>query len=463
MRCKSDYRCDRVRRMDESFASEPGGSGPAGWRRSGPPSMVEMFRTIPLPKGAPGWRRFLTFVGPGYLVAVGYMDPGNWATSLAGGSRFGYALLSVALLSNLMAILLQALCARLAVGSGRDLAQACRDAFPGWVAWPLWVLAEIAICATDLAEVIGTAIGLYLIFHIPLEIGILITMLDVFLILLLQAKGFRWVEAFVISLLGVIAVCFLTQIVLANPDWRGALGGLVPTTDLIHDPNMIYLALGIIGATVMPHNLYLHSGIVQTRAYGDTPAERREALTYSVWDSTIALGFAFTINASLLILAAATFHARGEVVEDIGRASDLLTPILGGLAPVLFGVALICCGLNSTVTATMAGQIVMDGFIQLRVAAWLRRLITRSVAIVPAVLVIYYYGAAEAGKLLIFSQVILSLQLPFAIVPLIMFTSDRRKMGELVAPAWMTGLAIVVAVLIIGLNGKLLWDFSATL
>ena len=432
-----------------------------GWLRdSATPPLVEVFRSIRLPSNASAWRRFLTFVGPGYLVAVGYMDPGNWATSLAGGSQFGYTLLFVALLSNIMAIILQSLCARLAIGTGKDLAQACRDAFPHWIAWPLWALAEIAICATDLAEVVGTAIGLNLIFGIPLEIGILITTLDVFLILFLQNKGFRWIEAFIISLLGVIAVCFLLQIVLASPDWGGVLRGFAPTTELIHNPNMLYLALGIIGATVMPHNLYLHSGIVQTRAYGDSLAEKREALKFSIIDSTLALTFALTINASLLVLAAAVFFPRGEVVTDIGQASHLLTPLLGSsLAPILFGVALICCGLNSTVTATMAGQIVMEGFIHLRIAAWARRLITRGIAIIPALIAIYFFGAAQAGKLLVFSQVILSFQLPFAVVPLVLFTASKEKLGELVSPRWLTTLATVVAVLIIGLNVKLIYDF----
>jgi manganese transport protein len=433
-----------------------------GWLRdSSTPPLVEVFRSIQLPAGAPAWRRFLTFVGPGYLVAVGYMDPGNWATSLAGGSQFGYTLLFVALLSNIMAIILQSLCARLAIGTDKDLAQACRDAFPHWIAWPLWALAEIAICATDLAEVVGTAIGLNLIFGIPLEIGILITTLDVFVILFLQSRGFRWIEAFIITLLGVIAICFLLQIVLASPDWGGVLRGFAPTTDLIHNPNMLYLGLGIIGATVMPHNLYLHSGIVQTRAYGDSAEEKREALKFSTIDSTLALTFALTINASLLVLAAAVFYPHHEVVTDIGQASHLLTPLLGSsLAPILFGVALICCGLNSTVTATMAGQIVMEGFIQFRIAAWARRLLTRGIALVPAIIVIYWFGAAQAGKLLVFSQVVLSFQLPFAVVPLVLFTASRQKLGELVAPRWLTAIAAVVATLIIGLNVKLIYDFA---
>ena len=432
-----------------------------GWlRQSTSPPLVEVFRTIALPKDASTWRRFLAFVGPGYLVAVGYMDPGNWATSLAGGSQFGYALLFVALLSNVMAIILQSLAARLAIGTGKDLAQACRDAFPPYVAWPLWLLAEIAMVATDLAEVVGTAIGLNLVFGIPLEIGVLITTLDVFLILFLQSRGFRWIEAFIITLLGVIAISFLLQIILANPDWGGVLRGFAPTTQLATNPSMLYLALGIIGATVMPHNLYLHSGIVQTRAYGDSVAEKREALTFSTIDSTLALTFALTINASLLVLAAAVFYPRGEVVTDIAQASHLLTPLLGtSLAPILFGVALIACGLNSTVTATIAGQIVMEGFIQFRMAAWARRLITRGVALVPTLAVIYWFGSAQATKLLILSQVVLSFQLPFAVVPLVLFTASRAKLGELVAPRWLTIVASVVAVVIIGLNVKLIYDF----
>ena len=372
---------------------------PAWLRDSKTPPLADVFRSIPVKPTGSFWRRFLTFLGPGYLVAVGYMDPGNWATSLAGGSQFGYALLSVALLSNIMAIVLQSLCARLAIGTGKDLAQACRDAFPRWVAWPLWALAELAIIATDLAEVIGTAIGLNLVFHIPLEIGIVITALDVFLILWLQTKGFRWIEAFIISLLGVIALSFLVQIAIADPDWGQVILGFAPTTDIVTNPGMLYLALGIIGATVMPHNLYLHSGIIQTRAYGGSEPEKREALTFATINSTVALMFALTINASLLILAAATFFKSGTVVGDIGVAHSLLNPLLGNaIAPVLFGVALLACGLNSTVTATMAGQIVMEGFIDIRLAAWARRLITRLVAIVPAIVVILIYGEARNGS-----------------------------------------------------------------
>jgi manganese transport protein len=410
------------------------------------------------------WRKLTSFLGPGYLVAVGYMDPGNWATSLAGGSKFGYALLTIALLSNLMAILLQALCARLGIGAGRDLAQACRDAFPRALSWPLWVLAEVAICATDLAEVIGTAIGLNLLFGIPLELGVLITALDVFIILWMQNLGFRWIEAFVVTLLGVITVCFAIQIAMADPDWGAVIRGFAPTTQIVTNPDMLYIALGILGATVMPHNLYLHSGVVQTRRFGDSVADRREAIKFATFDSTIALMFALLINASILILAAATFHKTGNTdVAELGEAHSFLAPLLGSaVAPMLFGIALLCCGLNSTVTATLSGQIVMEGFLEIRLPSWARRLITRAIAIVPAAVVTIWYGEKGTAELLILSQVILSLQLPFAVVPLVMFTADRNKMGELVAPRWVTALAILTAVVIIALNIKLIVDFLTT-
>lgn len=432
-----------------------------GWREArNEPSLSEVFGSIAVPRGASPMRRFLAFIGPGYLVAVGYMDPGNWATSLAGGAKFGYTLLFVALLSNFMAILLQSLCARLAIASGRDLAQACRDAFPRWISLPLWVLAEAAIIATDLAEVIGTAIGLNLLFGIPLEIGIFITAADVFLILWLQNRGFRWVEAFVIALLGVIAACFLVQIAMADPDWNAVIRGFAPSVEIATNPEMLYIALGIIGATVMPHNLYLHSGIVQTRAFGQDPSEKRQALRMATWDSTIALMFALCINASILILAAATFHASGntEVVE-IDQAHALLSPLLGGsVAPALFGLALLACGLNATITATMSGQIVMEGFIRWRISPVLRRLITRLIAITPAMAVILLWGSEGTGQLLILSQVVLSFQLPFAIVPLVMFTASRAKMGEMVAPLWLTLACAAIAVTIITLNINLLWS-----
>ena len=447
--------------MASSSTSSPFDLSSSTWRKPrGDAALAEVHRSVALPIGT--WRRFAAFLGPGYMVAVGYMDPGNWATSLAGGSKFGYALLIVALVSNLMAIVLQSLCARLAIASGRDLAQACRDAFPRFVTLPLWLAAEIAIIATDIAEVIGTAIGLNLLFGIPLELGVLITALDVFLILWLQNKGFRWLEAFIITLLGVIAVCFTIQIALADPDWGGVIRGFAPTTEILRNPEMLYLALGILGATVMPHNLYLHSAIVQTRDYGDSFQEKRQALRFATLDSTFALCFALLINASILILAASAFHATGQTpVVDLGDAHKLLGPLLGsGIAPSLFAVALLACGLNSTVTATLAGQAVMEGFLQIRLPPWLRRLVTRAVAIVPAAAVTILYGAEGSGRLLILTQVVLSLQLSFAVIPLVMFTADRGKMGALVAPKWLVAVAILIAVVIVALNLKLLWDFA---
>ena len=446
-------------------ATEPtAGPSPAapGWRaRRGEPSLSDVFGSVRTARGGSFWRKLLAFLGPGYLVAVGYMDPGNWATSLAGGSKFGYALLTVALISNVMAIVLQSLCTRLGVGAGRDLAQACRDSFPRWVSLPLWLSAEVAITATDLAEVIGTAIGLNLLFHIPLEIGVVITALDVFLILALQAFGFRWIEAFVVAMLGVIAACFAVQIALADPDWGAVIRGFLPSRDLIANREMLYLALGILGATVMPHNLYLHSGLVQTRGYGETPDEKREAITLATIDSSIALCFAFVINASILILAASTFHHAGKTdVAELDQAHSFLAPLLGStLAPTLFAIALLCCGLNSTITATLSGQIVMEGFLTFRVAPWLRRLVTRIIAILPAVVVTIYAGEKATGQLLILSQVVLSLQLPFAVVPLVMFTANKTKMGPFVAPRWLTCLAALIAAAIIVLNAKLVWDY----
>ncbi len=433
-----------------------------GWRRvGGTPSLAEVYGSIRTRPKGPLWRKLLTFLGPGYLVAVGYMDPGNWATGLAGGSKFGYALLTIVLLSNLMAILLQALCIRLGIASKRDLARACRDAFPRFVSWPLWALAELAICATDLAEVIGTAIGLNLLFGIPLEIGVLLTALDVFLILWMQQLGFRYVEAFVVTLFLVIAVCFGLQIAMADPNWGEVIRGFAPTIEIVKNPDMLYLALGILGATVMPHNLYLHSGIVQTRAFGDSVPEKREAMRLATADSTIALTFALLINASILILAAATFHRSGQYnVAELGEAHKFLAPLLGSaLAPTLFGIALLACGLNSTVTATLSGQIVMEGFLDIRLPPYLRRLLTRAIAIVPAAIVTIWYGEQGTAQLLILSQVVLSLQLPFAVVPLVMFTADKSKMGALVAPRWVTLLAVLIAITVIVLNIKLLSDF----
>ncbi|MFT6658972.1 Nramp family divalent metal transporter [Maritalea sp.] len=436
--------------------------GNGGWKKKRrDPSLPESYHSVAVRPGS-FWRRFASFFGPGYLVAVGYMDPGNWATSLAGGSAFGYTLLSVILLSNFMAILLQALALRLGIASGRDLAQACHDAFPGLTSNVLWVLAEAAIIATDLAEVIGTAIALNLLFNIPLEIGVVLTALDVFLILWLQNKGFRYLEAVVIALTAVIAICFAVQMAYADPVIGDVLAGFIPQVDLITSPVMLYLSLGIIGATVMPHNLYLHSSIIQTRDIGDTKEEKRQAIRFGTIDSTIALMFALFINASILILAAAAFYTTGQFeVAEIQDAHRLLDPTLGTtLAGTLFGVALLASGLNSTVTATLSGQIVMEGFIRLRVTPVVRRLITRGIAIIPAVFVTVFYGESGTAKLLVASQVVLSLQLPFAIVPLIWFTSDRKKMGDLPAPRWLTSICWLIALVLIVLNLKLIFDVA---
>ena len=434
-----------------------------GWRLTRTTrSLPESHHTVTVPEGAPWWRKALAFAGPGYMVAVGYMDPGNWATDLAGGARFGYTLLSVILMSNLMAMLLQTFAVKLGIVTGRDLAQACRDHFSRPVSFMLWVLCEIAIAACDLAEVIGSAIALNLLFGIPLVYGVVLTALDVLLILMLQQKGFRWLEAFVIAMVATVGICFAAEMWFARPEMAGILKGLVPTTQIVTNPAMLYIAMGILGATVMPHNLYLHSAIVQTRAYGETLPEKRQALRFATLDSTVALMFALLINASILILAAASFNATGQTdVADLDRAHTLLGPLLGlSVAPALFAIALLCCGLNSTVTATLAGQAVMEGFLELRLPPWLRRLVTRAIAIIPAAGVTILYGSGAMGELLILTQVVLSLQLSFAVVPLVMFTTDRRKMGELIAPLWLGLFAGLIAVVIIGLNVKLLWDFS---
>jgi manganese transport protein len=440
----------------------PETSGVNGWKqdRSGP-SLPESYHSIPV-KHSGYWRRMASFFGPGYLVAVGYMDPGNWATSIAGGSAFGYTLLSVVLLSNFMAILLQALALRLGIAAGRDLAQACRDAYPRTAAFTLWILAETAIIATDLAEVIGTAIALKLLFGIPLSIGVVLTALDVVLILWLQNRGFRNIEAIVIALSLVIAVSFAVQMVYADPVLGDVLAGLVPQTDLITNPDMLFLSLGIIGATVMPHNLYLHSSIIQTRRIGTTIEEKRQAIKFGTIDSTVALMFALFVNASILILAAAAFHTTGQVkVAEIQEAHRLLAPTLGvPFAATLFAVALLASGLNSTVTATLSGQIVMEGFINIRLSPWLRRLITRGIAILPAVVVTVMFGESGTAKLLIASQVVLSLQLPFAIVPLIMFTANSQKMGGIHAPRWLSITCAVIAATLIILNLKLIIDVA---
>jgi manganese transport protein len=422
-------------------------------------SLSEVNASIPIPIGGHWFRRLLAFAGPGYMVSVGYMDPGNWATDLAGGAQFGYTLLSVILLSNVMAILLQALAARLGIVTDRDLAQVCRDSFSRPVNILLWLACEAAIIACDLAEVIGTAIALKLLFGIPLVGGALIAALDAFLLLLLMNKGFRFLEAFVIALLIVIAVCFTVQIVAAAPPVAAVLRSFLPSTAIVTNPAMLYIAIGIIGATVMPHNLYLHSSIVQTRAYPRTEEGRRDAIKWATTDSTIALMLALFINAAILIVAAATFHNSGHAnVAEIGKAFELLSPLLGlSIASTLFAIALLASGLNSTVTATLAGQIVMEGFLRLRMPSWARRLVTRGIAIVPVVVVTALYGERGTGQLLVFSQVILSMQLPFAVIPLVRFVSDRRKMGDFVVPRSVAIAAWIVAGIIVSLNLKLLF------
>ena len=442
------------------YAGLPAGDG---WH-SAPdvPSLPESNATIPVPQGGSWVRRLLAFAGPGYMISVGYMDPGNWATDLAGGSKYGYTLLSVVLLSSLLAVLLQALSARLGIATGRDLAQACRDSFPRPVGIALWLACEVAIIACDLAEVIGTAIALNLLFGLPLVAGALVTALDAFLLLLLMQRGFRFLEAFIGALLLVIAGCFLAQIILAAPPVAAVLGGFVPRAEVLTNPGMLYVAIGILGATVMPHNLYLHSSIVQTRAYARDDAGRRQAVRWATVDSTIALSLALLVNAAILIVAAAVFHGTGhEDVAEIGQAHQLLSPLLGaGIASTLFALALLASGLNSTVTATLAGQIVMEGFLRMRLPQWVRRLVTRAIAIVPVVVVTALYGERGTGDLLVFSQVVLSLQLPFAVVPLVLFVSDRRKMGPLVIGRGMAALAWAGSALIILLNLKLLYDVA---
>jgi manganese transport protein len=428
-----------------------------GWRRSRvAPSLQEVYRTVPV--GSAGFfRKLLAFAGPGYLVAVGYMDPGNWATDLAGGSKFGYTLLSVVLLSNLMAVLLQGLASKLGIVTGRDLAQACRDHYPRPVAIILWVFCEIAIAACDLAEVIGSAIALQLLFGLPLPVGVLLTGLDVLLLLALQHRGVRLLEALVITLIATIGACFLFEILLSRPNIAELARGFVPSREIITNREMLYIAIGILGATVMPHNLYLHSSIVQTRRYEETSDGKREAVRFAFIDSTIALSFAFFINAAILVIAAATFHTSGHPeVAEIGDAYKLLKPLLGAGASTAFALALLASGQNSTLTGTLAGQIVMEGFLNIRIRPWLRRLMTRLIAIVPAVIVAFLYGSSGTTRLLILSQVILSLQLSFAVIPLVVFTSDRAKMGRFVNSRFVTALSWVVAIVIAGLNAWLL-------
>ncbi|MDQ6600963.1 Nramp family divalent metal transporter [Bacillus salipaludis] len=433
---------------------------PKGWRKENSnPSLPEVHKSMNVPKKGGFFRKLLAFMGPGYLVAVGYMDPGNWATSLAGGSAYSYTLLSVILISNVMAIILQALSAKLGIVTGRDLAQACRDHFSKPVSFVLWILCELAIAACDLAEVIGAAIALNLLFHIPLVWGVCITSFDILLVLLLQNKGFRYIEIIVISLIATITVCFGVELFMSHPQFSEVAKGFVPSAEIIKNPQMLFIALGILGATVMPHNLYLHSSIVQTRKYEETSTGKKEAIKFSIIDSTVALMLALFVNASILILAASAFYTTGHTeVAEIQDAYKLLNPILGsGIASALFAVALLASGQNSTLTGTLAGQIVMEGFLNIRLRPWVRRLITRLIAIIPAVIVTVIYGEKGTADLLILSQVILSLQLSFAVIPLVMFTSNKKKMGEFVNSALTKGIAWFIAIVIAVLNAYLLF------
>ena len=433
-----------------------------GWRSQGDtPSLPESHRTVSVPKNASFLRKLFAYSGPGFMVAVGYMDPGNWATDLSGGAQFGYTLLFVILVSNLIAILLQHLCIKLGIAAGRDLAQACRDHYPKPLVWFQWLLCELAIAACDLAEVVGSAIGLQLLFGIPLVWGCVITSLDVLAVLYLQNRGFRYVEALVVALIMTIGGCFAAELWWSKPGLMGVLSGFVPNKDIILNKEMLYVSIGILGATVMPHNLYLHSSIVQTRKYEQTPEGRREAIRFATWDSTLALMFALFINGAILVLAASAFHWSGHSeVAEIQDAYKLLGPVLGpGLASTLFAVALLASGQNSTLTGTLAGQIVMEGFLNFRMRPWMRRMITRCIAIIPAVLVIGIYGEGRTTDLLVGSQVVLSMQLGFAVWPLMKFTGSKAKMGEFVNPKWVNILGWICTLLIIALNLKLLVEF----
>ena len=437
-----------------------------GWRGSVQrPSQPEVFRSITVPKNASSWRRFLAFFGPGYLIAVGYMDPGNWATDIAGGSVYSYRLLSVILLANFTAIYLQALAAKLGLVTGRDLAQACRDAYAPPVARVLWLSAEIGIIACDIAEVIGAGIALNLLFHIPLIVGCALTGLDVLIVLALQGKGFRYIEALVITLIGSMMVIFALEMVYSHPNWAAALAGFVPHAEIVRDPKMLYIALGILGATVMPHNLYLHSSIIQTRRVGSGLAELKGAIKAAYTDSTLALMLALFVNAAILILAAAVFFRTGHhEVGDIQGAYKLLTPLLGvGVATPLFAVALLASGQNSTLTGTMAGQVVLEGFTDFKIPAWLRRVISRGLALAPTLYVVGHYGMSGTGYLLILSQVILSVQLSFAVIPLVQFTSSRAKMGPFVNGLGTKALGWALAAVIFGLNAYLVYTTVAHL
>ena len=423
-------------------------------------SLPEVHKSVAIPKHYSFWRKLLVFAGPGFLVAVGYMDPGNWATDLAGGSKFGYALLSVILISNFFAMVLQHLALKLGIVTGRDLAQICRERFSKKTAIFLWLMAEIMIIACDLAEVLGSAIALNLLFGIPVILGVIITALDVLLILLLQNKGFRYLESVVITLIGTIMLCFFAEIIMSSPEIFPLLRGFIPTTELVFNPEMLYIAIGILGATVMPHNLYLHSAVVQTRNYEETEEGKKEAVKFATIDSTVALSLALFVNAAILIVAAATFYYQGYTeVAEIEDAFKLLTPLLGtGLASVLFAVALLASGQNSTITGTLAGQIIMEGFINFRVAPWVRRIITRLMAIVPAVVFIYFYGAEGVTDLLILSQVVLSIQLSFAVFPLVFFTGNKGIMGNFANSKALNVSSWAIAGIIASLNVWLLWS-----
>jgi manganese transport protein len=422
------------------------------------PSLPEVHRSLDIPNHPGFWRKLLAFAGPGYLVAVGYMDPGNWATDLAGGSKYNYTLLSVILLSSIMAMFLQRLSLKLGIVTGHDLAQSCRQHYGKAASIPLWIAAEIAIAACDLAEVIGSAIALNLLFHIPLLWGVLITTLDVLLLLLLQQRGFRYIEALVIVLIGTIATCFGFELLISRPDIPAVISGFIPSPSVVTDPGKLFLAIGILGATVMPHNLYLHSSIVQTRRYPLDIVGKKEAVRFATIDSNIALTIALAINAAILILSAATFHRGGRTdIAEIQEAYHLLTPMLGVAgASTLFAVALLAAGQNSTLTGTLAGQIVMEGFVNITIPAWARRLLTRLIAIIPAIIVIALAGEQATTRLLLLSQVILSMQLSFAVIPLVQFTGSRRIMGEFVDPLWVRCVGWIIATVIVALNGWLL-------
>jgi manganese transport protein len=421
----------------------------------------EVQGTVTVPSQGSGWRKFLAFVGPGLLVSVGYMDPGNWATDIEGGAKFGYSLLSVIFISNLIAIVLQSLCVRLGIVTGQDLAQLCRRSFSRPINITLWLLAEVAIIACDLAELLGSALALNLLFHLPLVWGVCITALDVMIVLLLQGKGIRWLEAMIFGLIATIGICFLAEILLAQPDWSSVAHGYVPQLDILQHPDKLYIAVSILGATVMPHNLYLHSSMVQTRSWQDSLPDPNTAIRYATIDSTVSLIGALLINSAILIVAAATFYVSGnQTVDEIQEAYQLLAPLLGtGAASVLFGLALLASGQSSTLTGTYAGQVIMEGFLDLQIPCWLRRIITRALAIAPALVGIMLFGDRGIGMMLVLSQVILSLQLPFAVFPLVLFTGNQALMGKLASPGWLQGLAWTAAWLIAGLNLWLLGQF----